>query len=465
MRRSERLALILGLIGLDALAVALGVLAANRWIAIQKGLPTGSSSLPLLLAATVSAGVVFFAANRLYRLDELLEGPVEYGRIVYGCTLTAFGLSVVGFWGKDLGDALTPSSRRFIALFWLFSVVAAGAGRFAARRVVRALRRRGRLVSRALIVGVGPNGISVARHFHDLPGAGVHVVGFIDDFLPPGTPVTGGLQVLGPPSALPRLLQETTATEVIVLPMAMAWESFQELVRTASNLNGYAIRLAPGVRDIVATNVRVHQFGAMPLLTVERVRITGLDAIIKRATDLGVVLLMAPFALPLVAMAAVALARRGLPPFCVLRLTGQGGVPFSSAVLGASDPSDPVQRVICGLRIDRLPQLLNVLRGQMSIVGPRPVAYEDRDRYERWLPNLVTVKPGITAPCTAPADGDSFEEHMQTNLFYIRNYTVWRDLEIMLRAFLRLATGQTMTALPAPPAARRAAMTVEGEGH
>jgi lipopolysaccharide/colanic/teichoic acid biosynthesis glycosyltransferase len=466
MPKAQHRLLVLGLIALDSLAVAAAVILAHHWALIQPGGPYGAGSLPILLMAAVPVAIALFAVNRLYNLDELLEGPLEYGRIVYGSTLTAFGLSVFGFWGK-LADS--GPSRRFLAALWLLSLLAVGAERFVARRVVRMLRRRGYFVRRALIVGLGTSGLSIARHFDELKDTGIQIVGFIDDFLSPGTPVTGGLKVLGPPSALPRILDETGASDMLVLPTAMAWESFQELIRTSANLNGHVVRLVPDIRDILATNVRVHQVGFMPLLTLERVRITGLDAWLKRFMDYGTVILLAPVVLPVIVAAALALALSGVRPFCATRVLGRRGGVFPLFSLNVATPQTAAQRVIRHCGVDRLPQLLNIVRGEMSLIGPHPVLLEERQRFERWLPNLLTVKPGMTGPWAVQEPAASLDEEMATNLFYIRNYTIWRDLEIAARSILKLATGSRDSGTaprpaeePAVPASRRAGSNVKG---
>src|SRR5690348_6313290 len=149
MPKHQRRLLVLGLIILDALAVALAVVIADRWASLQRGVPW-RGSLPFLLSVTIPAAIGLFALNRLYLLDELLEGPIEYGRIAYGCTLTAFSLSVLGFWAKDLAES--APSRRFVVLVGALALLAVAVGRFVARRIVRALRRRGYLISRAVIV-------------------------------------------------------------------------------------------------------------------------------------------------------------------------------------------------------------------------------------------------------------------------------------------------------------------------
>jgi FlaA1/EpsC-like NDP-sugar epimerase len=230
---------------LDVLALVAAGAVASRLLPFDiMGAGRTGSRVLLVLAIPVAIGL--FALNRLYVLDELLEGPVEYGRIIYGCTLTTFGLSVLGFWWRDL-DAIAPS-RRLLTALWLLSCLAVVADRFVARRIVRALRRRGHLTTRALIVGLGAAGLSLGRHFQEIKHAGVKVVGFIDDFLPAGTPVTDGLKVLGPPSALASILRQTGADEIIVVPTSMAWESFEDLIRSTASLNGHAVRLTPGFR-------------------------------------------------------------------------------------------------------------------------------------------------------------------------------------------------------------------------
>ncbi len=443
MPKGQRHLLIGGLVLLDAAAIAVAVVAAYRLTAASAIAWEHIAPLTRVLSIVIPLAIGLFALNRLYSLDELLESPVEYGRILYACTLMAFSWSVLSFWGRDLSQMVlgeTARSRTLVASLWLFSVLAAGGGRFLARRVVRALRRRDMLVSRALIVGLGTPGISLARHFQDLPHAGIRVVGFIDDFLAPGTPVTKEWKVLGAPSALPRILEQTGATEVIVVPTAMAWESFQNLIGTVPGLNGHAIRLASGFRDILATSVRVHHFGFMPLLTVERVRITGFDALLKRILDFGLAVLLLPFVATL-AGALIAIGRvnrqAALRTVPVLQ---RGGGSFNALLLdvGVEGRQTAFQHLLYQLGWHRLPQLLNVLRGQMSMVGPRPIPLEYLQNYERWLPNLRTVKPGLMGPWVARQAPGSVDEEMQTNLFYIRNYSVWLDLQIIARSMVRL---------------------------
>lgn len=435
MHSAIRRRLVIGLVLTDILAVAAALTLAYR-LAVPARFALDNSQYQLLLATGIPMAVALFALTRLYVLDELLEGSTEYSRLTYGCTLMALGLITIDFWGANLGE-LVPS-RRLIALIWLTSLATVVAARFTARRVIRFLRRRGILVSRALIVGTGGSGIQLARHFQVTKHAGIQVAGFVDDFLSAGTPVSDGLRVLGPPSKLAQLIRETGASEVIVVPTAMAWESFQDLIRTVTGLNGHSVRLAPDFRDVLATSVRVHQFGFTPMLTIERVRITGLDAVLKMTLDYGLALLLLPVAVPMVAILSALLAMTGLPPLTPVLALGRGGKPFRAFLLNTEGGS-AFARALSQTGLDRLPLLLNVVLGQMSMVGPRLIPDACQQTHEPWLPNLLTVKPGITGPWLIGLP-PSLDDEMQLDLFYIRNYTIWLDVEILFRSLIRIVT-------------------------
>jgi lipopolysaccharide/colanic/teichoic acid biosynthesis glycosyltransferase len=435
-RKKQRVLLTSVLVGTDVVALVVALLVSHR-IAASWSKWYAPADFPPSLWLAVPVAIALFALIRLYVLDDLLEGPIEYGRVIHGCTLASFSVIVLGFWGKALGE-LAPS-RVLIALVWGLSIAMVGGGRFTARRIVRFLRRRGYFVSRAVIVGLGASGIGFARHFKQLQHTGIKVVGFVDDFLPTGTPVLDDLRVLGPPSALRSILGQTGASEVIIVPTAMAWESFQDLIRQVTSLDGHIIRLAPGSRDLLSTSMKAHQLGFIPMMTVERVRIVGLDRILKSVLDYGIALLVLSVAAPLMLLVAAALRASGVDPLRRVQFIGREGGVFTTAVLNTAGVHARVAVLARQLGVDRLLQLVSVLRGQMSIVGPRPIPADKRREHAAWLPGLLSVKPGLTGTW-AIRQTSSLDEEMELSLFYIRNYTIWLDLEVLVRVALRLLT-------------------------
>lgn len=424
--------LIAALVAADSLGLALALVASHR-IAYSLSIWYAPAAVPATLWLLIPVAIALFALGRLYVVDEILEGPIEYGRVINGCTLASLGLIVLGFWGKEL-ETLVPS-RTLIGLLWVLSIALVGGGRFVARRIVRHLRRRGLLLSRAVLVGLGGPGIAIARYFEQMRHAGVKIVGFVDDFLPPGTPVIGDLKVLGPPSSLQAILAETGAHEAIVIPTAMAWESYQNLVRRLATLNGYTVRLAAGSGDLLA-NMRPHRLGSMQMMTVERIRIVGLDRVLKFTMDIGLAFLGILVSAPLVLTAVIAAALRGERVYRKVRFFGREGRVFSTGVLNGNGRPHWTIRLLERTGAARFPQLVGVLLGRMNVVGPRPISVDRRREHAEWLPGLLMVRPGLVGPWALRPTA-SVEEEMESSLLYIRNYSIWLDLDVLIRIALR----------------------------
>jgi lipopolysaccharide/colanic/teichoic acid biosynthesis glycosyltransferase len=122
-------------------------------------------------------------------------------------------------------------------------------------------------------------------------------------------------------------------------------------------------------------------------------------------------------------------------------------ISFADRRLRLKSKEDPritrVGRFLRRTSLDELPQLFNVLRGEMSLVGPRMIAPDERVRYGKWQHNLLTVKPGITGPWQVQGRGDiAYEERVRLSMHYVRNYSVWLDLEILARTVIVVLAGR-----------------------
>jgi lipopolysaccharide/colanic/teichoic acid biosynthesis glycosyltransferase len=209
----------------------------------------------------------------------------------------------------------------------------------------------------------------------------------------------------------------------------------------------------------------------MPLISSERPYITGAAAFVKASVDYVGALCGLVVLSPLLLIAALSVKMDSPGPVIHRRrVLGRGGRPFDAFKLRtmvanadqilASDQrlreafktdhklrADPrvtrVGRFLRRASVDELPQLVNVLRGEMSLVGPRMITPEEADRYGEWQSILLTVKPGITGPWQVSGRGDlAYEERVRLSVQYIRNYSIWRDLQIMLRTLLILLNGR-----------------------
>jgi lipopolysaccharide/colanic/teichoic acid biosynthesis glycosyltransferase len=403
---------------------------------------TSPYSLPAYLRTillVVPVWIAIFAMHRLYDFDLLLGGPTEYANVVKGCTFGVLALIVLSYFERR-----TALSRGWLLASWIATIVFVGGLRFLIRRAVFYLRRRGRFISRALIVGTNEQAKAIARQLHPSASSGVQVVGFVDDFLPIGTHVLDELSVLISPRSLPSLVKEERISEIVVVPQAMAWESFQEVLLANGHVyDGAQIRISPGLYELLTTGVRVDHKSFIPLLTPEKARITGVDAVLKIAFDYVFVLGSAVLWLPLLGV-LVALKRSVVPGPVFHRqvLMGKRGKPFTALTLldvPARDKSlqgtgQPLDRFLLRTGFYRLPQLFHVISGRMSLVGPRPVPVSYGDANHSWLPNLLTVKPGVTGPWVmAGTAQERPEEERRLDTYYVRNWTIWLDFQVLFR--------------------------------
>jgi lipopolysaccharide/colanic/teichoic acid biosynthesis glycosyltransferase len=223
--------------------------------------------------------------------------------------------------------------------------------------------------------------------------------------------------------------------------------------------------------EILTTGVSVQQIGSIPTVTPRRTRITGLDAVLKGAIDYVLAAVLLVLLCPVVVAVAVVVRFDSPGPILhrrrVLGVTGksfdafkfrtmvlnaerrqtQRPIGFTDRRLAFKAKADPritrVGRFLRRTSLDELPQLFNVLCGDMSLVGPRMIAPDEAARYGKFQRNLVTVKPGITGPWQVEGRSDlPYEQRVRLSMEYIRNYTFWTDIAILLRTVLVVLRGR-----------------------
>lgn len=456
--RTQNLVLIAVLVTLDALMILLGWRLAYEWRAVSDFLPSLAAvrfeQYRQVVLLSLPLWIFIFALCRLYDRDELLGGPQEYGNVVKACLIGFAALIAVSMFIK------TPDlARTWLIVGLVLTTFFVGASRFAARRVFYSMRAHGWFVQRALIVGANDDARAIARQLTPFAHTGVQVLGFVDDYLPVGTPIVENLRVVASTPNLTSITAEQRVDQVILVSGAMTWESFDRLLRgiTVSRVDTYAIKLSPGLYETLTTGVRVSYKNRVPLLDIERAPITGIDALLKGALDYSVGWLAALVLLPLMGAIALILVLLGRRPIVqASEVLGKNGQVFHTFLFQSRMPDQtPWKRghgfgkFLFETGLNKLPQLWNVVRGKMSLVGPRPVAPKEAALVETWLPNLLSLKPGMTGARASSVENlITLEQEMRLELYYARNYSIWLDLQILFQTFVRVLHRQRVLRKP-----------------
>lgn len=472
MDKKDSRRLTLTLLALDSLGVALALLVAY-WLRVDSGLLPQRAFEEFTVYLRVGALIVpifllIFALNNLYDRRLLQDGIEIYGQIAKSFIYGIVAVILLGYWVR-----VATLSRGWLLLVFAFGVLFVGGVRFLLRRALAWAHRRGRLHARLLIVGANEQGQAIARQFQTATGAGVDVVGFIDDFLPVGAPVPiagvagAPLRVLGSPDRLDDVARQQQVDEVVLVSNAVAWETFQEIMQrlsVASTAPPFELKLSPGFYEIMTTGVQVTHRAYVPLLLVNRERITGADKVLKTVLDYSLALLNLLVAAPLMAVIALLLRFTTRAPvmdrhevlacgggsFTTWKFhTGLDTTPRPRFAHPLANPNSgsrgaavaqqvtALQRLLYDTGLDKLPQLFNILRGEMSWVGPRTVSLGQVDVHSPWLPNLLTVKPGITGPWAVGGER-TLDDEMRLTTVYIRNWTIWLDLQVLAQTAVRV---------------------------
>ena len=409
--------------------------------------------LSIALIVTPACLVLFWASG-LYSRENLLGGTLEYSKVFNCTTLAVLALIIAKFVMPNLLIA-----RGWVVGGWLLSFVFVSLGRFLIRRVAYAMRVKGYFLARTAIVGTNPEALAVAEELGNWRASGILLVGHIRESETAADSVLSE-RIIGHVDDIETLLEENRIEELVVAITALNRDQLLTLCEQVNPLRKVKLRLSSGLFEILTTGVRVKTFGCVPCVSLEKIRLNPGERIAKNLLDytlafLGIVLL-SPLLLLLSLL--VKLDSPG-PIFHRRRVLGVGGRTFNAYKFRTMHTNgdeilsrfpeklaelrehqklkdDPrVTRLGQWLRmtsLDELPQLFNVLLGQMSLVGPRMISPEEGQKYGRLRMNLLTVRPGITGLWQVSGRSNlSYEERIRLDIHYIRYYSVWRDLQIL----------------------------------
>ena len=426
--------------------------------------PTRAEFAPYLPYAACYAFLLFvnYQSNQLYRNFRGRSLSEEVTIIVNGVTIATVILLAMFFLIQPL-----ITSRLMLVYVAALTVLLLAFVRVVRRIVLAQLRAKGIGVQRTLIVGMKETGHAVLSVMISRSDLGYRVVGFLDDDPAKVEVDLGRIQGLGNYDALEQVLE---AQHVELVVFTLSWHENETVQRMAKlcMAHGVEVRIVPDVFHHNMRQVQVENLDGIPLLSVSESATFSTSArLSKRLLDLGLVIVFAP--LWLVVMGVIALLIKlddGGSVFYVQRRVGEGGrtfnmVKFRTMIPNADkllpeliakyqlDPKHPklandprqtrVGRVLRRTSLDELPNLFNVLRGEMSLVGPRPAVPEEVALYQDWHKQRLRAVPGITGLWQISGRSDvPFEEMCLMDIYYIETWSLKFDLQILLMTIPRV---------------------------
>ncbi|MHB1380888.1 MAG: sugar transferase [Thermoleophilia bacterium] len=310
-----------------------------------------------------------------------------------------------------------------------------------------------------IIVGAGDEGRQVYEHFNTKNWLGVNCLGFVDPRIKV-SPVADS-PLLGSVKDLPRLVREEGVEEVVIALPPTDHKVMEEIVNNGVR-HDVKVRIIPDSFAYPYSDLDIQEYDGLAMIEVKQPHLDAMHKGIKRAMDIGIALVMLLIHLPLWIILALAI-RLTSPGPAIFRQTrlGKDGktfemMKFRSMVEDAhvirktlersneasgpmfkmkEDPRvTPLGRFIRRASLDEIPQIMNVLKGEMSFVGPRPPLPEEVSRYRAHHLKRLAVRPGITGLWQVSGrDRRDFEEMSRLDLYYIENWSIWLDLKIILK--------------------------------
>ncbi len=446
-----------------ALAFAVAMVVASKalyWISVGEYFQVRVSLWNFVFfAGWVSGWHVIFRSFGLYKSRRELISSAEWWSITKA---VAAGTLVLSFFAVVFQfEAITPAFLLSFAFVALFGTIAA---RFLLRTFFAEASRSGSSLRRLVIVGCGPRGAEFGKKVRSRPDFGYLLLGYVDDIPPPQNPLHGDPEnYLGRPDEIREIIEQHNVDEVVVtLPIASSYETISNVISVCDELAVDALVPSDFFQSRLV-NVAIEDSRAWPAMELRNRIPSAGGIIVKRAIDLIVsaiaLILLSPLFIVLAIL--IKLDSKG-PVFFRQERVGKKRRTFKmhkfrtmhvdaeerlkeleaqNEVEGAAFKmkDDPrvtrIGRSLRKLSLDELPQFIDVLKGDMSLVGPRPLPVRDVERFDKtWQKRRFSVKPGLT--CLWQVNGRhelDFENWMELDLEYIDNWSLSLDFDILLK--------------------------------
>jgi len=430
-----------------------------------------------LLLFVVPIRALTFAYYDLYRLRGEFSFVDEVVRIFKATATASLLIVAAAFMYRGVYSFRAFSYARGVFVWdFLLALVSYMSVRFAVRSAQTFARRRDINLLPTLVVGRGSVAALCIKEMNARPELGYRVIGVIDSGeINANMPqqVFEGVPVIGNLESLPDVIREAGASEVIITDTRIPGNTLFEVMMRCGRTRKVEFRVAPSLFNFLPRKTEIDQIGALPMIRLFREPLSNAARITKRLSDIVVSSLALVVFVPLwlIVSALIKLDSKGSVFYLQERVGMDGRVflfyKFRTMRVDADDAAhrEYQRRFIAGspdanlggderpayklrsdsrvtrvgsvlrrLSLDELPQLLNVLRGDMSIVGPRPPIPYEVEAYDLWHRKRLDMKPGLTGLWQVSGRNRlSFEEMVRLDLYYIENWSLLLDLKIILR--------------------------------
>jgi exopolysaccharide biosynthesis polyprenyl glycosylphosphotransferase len=439
----------------DAVIAAVSV-PAGYWVRYYNAdqvLPYG----PYLAATPVVVVIYLFALAltgqyRSWRGRTLVD---EVFALFAGVGLAA----VLIFAAIELGNLGQSYSRLTIIPAVVLAAVLMTAERYLLRQVETRLRRQGIGTERVLMVGTGQGSELLIRRMNMFPQYGFHVVGVASDDVRSGDTYVG-VPVVGRVGDLPRLVTQLGVDQVFLALPASQRDRLLHLIKLCEDEN-LEFKIVPDLLEVMSTRVAANAIDGLPLVGIRRSQLTGGAAALKRFIDIVVSAIFLVLFSPVMLVTAILIKLtmpgpvlfrqerigRDRKPFLIYKFRSM--IPDAEATTGpvvavkGDDRVTPLGRWMRRLSVDEFPQLINVLKGDMSLVGPRPQPTFFDERYSGEVPRYLErsrVRPGLTgwAEVNDLRGAAPINDRTMYDVYYIENWSLTLDLKCVVLTAMRL---------------------------
>jgi exopolysaccharide biosynthesis polyprenyl glycosylphosphotransferase len=440
-------------VGLNWLAVTLAYLVKEGF---SIGIPTEPLTPAVVIHTFAVVALIWLAVAsmmELYAYKRRLFNEIV--ALVTALAVTIAFLNTYVYFARPFEQFIYP--RYGMVLYAVFGGALLTVSRAIKHAARRALHRRGIGVRRVAVVGAGSVAQRLAQAFREDEALGYQFLGFITD--QPAAPARS--DQLGNVDQIEDLIRRRRIEEVIV---ALPGYRHQQILDVAHRCQALDVRLrvVPDLFEVVMIRASLSEIDDIPLIGLRDPVITGYQSVVKRSFDICVALFCLVLASPLFVVIPILiwLDSRG-PVFFKQVRVGENGRPFNmykfrsmvpdaekrlSELVRIEELSEPAFKIRDDPRVthigrwlrrtslDELPQLFNVLKGEMSMVGPRPEELQVVKHYQLWHRKRLSIKPGITGPMQVSGRGElSLDERIRLELLYISRYCVLEDIKYLLK--------------------------------